>query len=62
MAKRYEVEVSKPRHNTESYEREYRIRDNSRDTVICACDASEDAELIVKAMNKLTKQEKENKI
>jgi len=56
--KRYEVVISKPQYISKyQIVAKYEIVDRSFDSVICRCDSSEDAELIVKAMNKLTKQE-----
>jgi hypothetical protein len=48
--KRYEVVVAKPQYTSKYY-----IQDNSSDHTICRCDSSEDADLIVKAMNALYK-------
>jgi len=53
--KRYEVVISPQYTSKYKIVAKYEIVDRSFDSVICRCDSSEDAELIVKAMNALYK-------
>lgn len=56
MGKRYVIEESNVFYNTV-----YHIIDNALDSVICTCDTSEQAKLIVNAMNKTYKLSMVNK-